>query len=80
MWLFVNFFQKPDGCFHVIDEMPHTCDDVFPTVKKVWVCWKVKLLLNERRRVIPSELSDCFSEKYEIDVEQTMLTRAIRNA
>ena len=69
---YMNFFQKLDGCFHAVDERPHTCDDVFPTVKKVSVCWKVKLLLNQRRTVSPSELSDCFfSKKYEIDIEKT---------
>ena len=67
---YMNFFKKLDGCFHSVDERPHTRDDVFPTVKKVSVCWKVKLLPNQRRTVAPSEHSDWFSEKYEIDIKK----------
>ena len=78
---FMSFFQKIDGFFYLVDERHHTCDDVFPTIKKVWVAWKVGMVLNERRNISPSELAQWFFfEKYAIDVERTMLTRAIRNA
>ena len=57
---FMCFFQKLDGFFHIIDERQNTCDDVFPTIKKVWVSWKVGMVLNERRNISPSELAQWF--------------------
>ena len=60
MRVFMCFFQKLYGFFHIVDERQHTCDDVFPTIKKVWVSWKVGMVLNERRNISPSELAQWF--------------------
>ena len=59
--------------------MATQCDDVFPTIKKVWVSCKVRMDLNERRIIPLRAHAMCFYTN-KIGVKQTMLTRAVRKA
>ena len=71
------FFQRLDGCFHVSDQKPHTCKDVFPTIKRVWVVAKVRDLLRAAPTITASQIVDRLKEAYGVDVEKMMLNQAI---
>ena len=63
-----------------MERRAHSCDDIFPTVKKTWVRSKASKFLFEKGTVKPSELSVWIFEKYQIDAERSMLARAIKEA
>ena len=71
------FFQRIDGCFHVSEERPHTCKDVFPTIRRVWVVSKVREILLGAPTITASQIVDRLRESFGVDVDKMMLNRAI---
>ena len=75
-----SFFKQLDGQFHVAEEREHSCDSVFPTVKRLWVCEAARELVQEKGRITPSELSVFLVKKYGVRVDKMMLSNAVADA
>ena len=74
----MSFYQKNDGFFYIVEERGHTCSNLLPTIKKTWVCKKVREQIQERGKVTATEMKNWFREQFGVDVGVSMLRRAIR--
>ena len=76
----MRFFKRVDGLFHLVQEKRHHCNEVLPSVKRLWVRQKAKELLEEERKVSPSSLQEIINEKFGVDVHHVMASNSLADA
>ena len=73
----MSFFKRADGLFHLVEERPHSCNCLKPTVKKVWLRREAKEFMKEFGRLSPKELAEKFLTVFKIAVDDVVIRRAL---
>ena len=64
--------------FYLNEERPHTCNAVLPTIRRSWVRERIREIIT-RKALSPSELSVVLKDKFEVDVDNVMVSNALNN-
>ena len=58
LFLFLEILPENRWGFHIIESIPHTCDSVFPTLRRVWVISKSMEIVRENPTISVSGVRD----------------------
>ena len=69
--------SNANDIFQLIEERPHDCLCELPTIKRLWARERIAEVFEDDPRIKPKDLKERFREKYDVDVDISLLTNAL---
>ena len=71
----MSFFKRADGQFHLVEDRPHCCSSLLPTLKKTWFMSHIEAMVKGDLNVTKADAKKQLKDKYEINVNDALLGR-----
>ena len=71
----MSFFKRVDGQFHLVEEKPHCCNSLLPTLKKTWFMSHIEAIVKGDLNITKADAKKQLKDNFAINVDEVRLGR-----